>query len=285
MIPVDTLLLILVVTAMVVVGFELTLDDLRRVAHYPTHVLVSVAGQVLALPAIGAAIIVTLDPPPLVAGGLVLVSVAPQATSANLVNLIAKADVALSVTVTTVSNLAALVTTPLAARVAFEGILQHPLGFDLPYPLVMRQITLGMLLPIALGMTLRHLFPHFAESHRNRLRTVTLAALVVMLALMVLDQGEAMVRELGPITLAATLFTVSAAGIGLAIARALRWPRDESVSTAVGFSLRSLSVATLIAIGVLGSTTFLAFAAPFFVIQALLMVPVTVIARRLSASR
>lgn len=283
MIPVDTLLLILVVTAMVVVGFELTLHDLRRVAHYPTHVLVSVAGQVLALPAIGAAIIVTLDPPPLVAGGLVLVSVAPQATSANLVNLIAKADVALSVTVTTVSNLAALFMTPLAARVAFDGVLQRPLGFDLPYPLVMRQITLGMLLPIALGMALRHRFPQFAERHRNRLRNVTLAALVVMLALMVLDQGEAMVRELRPITLAATLFTVSAAGVGLAIAMALRWPRDESVSTAVGFSLRSLSVATLIAISVLGSTTFLAFAAPFFVIQALLMVPVTVIARRVSA--
>lgn len=285
MIPVDTLLLVLVMMAMALVGFELTIDDLRRVAHYPTHVLVSVAGQVLALPALGAAIIVILDPPPLVAGGLILVSVAPQATSANLVSLVARADVALSVTVTTVSNLTALIATPLAARVVFDVALQRPLGFDLPYPVVMRQIGLGMLLPIALGMTLRHLLPQFAERHRNRLRTVTLASLVAMLALMAFDQGDAMVRELRSIALVTTIFTVAAAGTGLAVAVAFRWQRDEAVSTAVGFSLRSLSVATLISISVLGSTTFLAFAAPFFVIQAILMVPVTIAARRLSATR
>jgi len=285
MIPIDLLLHGLVVAAMALVGFELTAADLRRVLHYPAHVLVSVAGQVIALPLIGATLITALDPGPLVAGGLVLVAVAPQATAANLVCLVGRADVALSVTVTAVSNLTALFTTPLAARLVFGLLPDHPPAFELPYAVVMRQIALGMLIPIAAGMAARRLLPWVAERHRGTLRAATLAALVAMLALMVVEQGEAMLREFRSIALAAAAFTLAATAAGLAIALVLRWPRDETVATAVGFSLRSLSVATLIAITLPGGTGFLAFAAPFFVVQALFMIPVTVLARRLAADR
>ncbi len=282
MIPVEALLQALVMMAMTVVGFELTFADLQRVLHYPAHVLVSVVGQVVVLPALAVALIALLEPGPLVAGGLVLVSVAPQATAANLACLLGRTDVALSVTVTAVSSLAALVTTPFAGRLVFDVLLKDPIGFDLPPSPVMRQIFLGMLLPIALGMAARPFLLRFVEGRRGLLQAVTLAVLILMLALMVFDQGAAMAREIRDIALAAAAFTAGAAATGLVISRALRWPRNEVVSTALGFSLRSLSVATLIAIDVLGSTGFLAFAAPFFIVQALMMVPAIFVARRLS---
>lgn len=279
-VPVDLLLPVLVMAAMAIVGLELTVADLGRVLHYPTHVIVSVAGQILALPLIGASLIAWLNPPPAVTGGLILVCVAPQATSANFLCLIGRANLALSVTVTGVSCLLALVTTPLAARVVFDVLLDRSVGFDLPYVPVMQQIFLGMLLPVAAGMLVRHLAPGFVERQRVHLRTFTIAALVVMLGLMAADQGTTIVRELPSIVLAGTLFTVAAAAAGIGLAMVFRWPRDEVLTTTVGFSLRSLSVATLVSINVLGTTQFLAFAAPFFVVQALLMLPAMLLTRR-----
>jgi hypothetical protein len=51
-----------------------------------------------------------------------------------------------------------------------------------------------------------------------------------------------------------------------------------------GFPSRSLSIAALISINVLGRTDFLAFAAPFFLVQALLLVPVMLLARPASGA-
>lgn len=270
----------LVMLAMTIVGLELTVADLKRVMHYPTHVAVAVGGQALALPLIGAGLIALLNPAPAVAGGLILVSVAPQATAANYFCLIGRANLALSVTVTGISSLLALATTPLAARLLFDLLLDRPVGFDLPYGPVMRQVFAGMLLPVAAGMSVRHFAPGFVERNRLRMRVLTIVTLVAMLSLMVADQVDTIRRDLGAIVVAGTLFTVTAAAFGYGIARAFSWPRDEAITTLAGFSLRSLSVATLISINVLGRTEFLAFAAPFFVVQAVLMVPVMLLSRR-----
>lgn len=279
-VPVDLVLPVLVMGAMAIVGLELELADLGRVLHYPTHVVVSVVGQGLTLPVIGASLIAWLEPSPEITGGLILVSVAPQATAANFLCLIGRANLALSVTVTGVSCLLALVTTPLAARVVFDVLLDRAVGFDLPYVPVMQQIFLGMLLPVAAGMLVRHFAPDFVARQRMHLRTFTIVALFVMLGLMAADQGKTIVRELPAIVVAGTLFTIAATAVGAGVALAFRWPGDEVLTTAAGFSLRSLSVATLVSINVLGSTRFLAFAAPFFVVQALLMVPAMLLCRR-----
>ena len=279
-VPLDLLLPALVMAAMTVVGLELTVDDIGRVLHYPTHVAVAVLGPVIVLPLVGASLIALTTPGPVVTGGLILVCVAPQATASNFLCLIGRANLALSVTVTGVSSLLALVTTPLAARLVFDVLLDRSVGFDLPYTPVMQQILIGMLLPVSIGMLVRHLAPGFVERQRAHLRTLTIVTLFAMLGLMVADQGDTIVRELPAIAFIAALFTTVAAATGFALALVFSWPRDEVITTTVGFALRSLSVATLIAINVLGSTQFLAFAAPFFVVQALLMVPLVLLTRR-----
>ena len=67
---------LLIILAMTVVGLELTVADLRRVMHYPLHVAAALLGQTLILPLIAAALILTLRPEPVIAGGLILAAAA-----------------------------------------------------------------------------------------------------------------------------------------------------------------------------------------------------------------
>jgi BASS family bile acid:Na+ symporter len=274
-----TALPVLIILAMTIVGLELTPADFRRVLHYPTQVAACLLGQLVLLPLVGAALILLLHPDPAIAGGLILVAAAPQAIISNYFCLLARADIALSVTLTAISSLLATASTPLVAGWAFDVLMEPQAGFALPAAKVVQQVATGLLLPIAAGMLVRRYAPEFVERHRARLKGLSLVAMAAWLLIVLVNQAGTIERNLVPIVLAAVLFTAAAATLGLAIAQALRWPRMDVVTATVGFPARSLSVATLIAVNVLGRLEFLSFAVVFFLVQAALLVPAILLTR------
>ena len=270
---------LLIIFAMTVVGLELTLADLGRVLHYPVHVAVALLGQVLVLPLIAAALILLLRPEPAVAGGLILAAAAPQAISSNYYCLLARADIALSVTLTAVSSALAVASTPLIATLAFGLLLEHEAGFVLPTAKVMQQVVTGLLLPVSAGMLVRRYAPAFVERNRVRFQRLSLAAIAIMLVVLLVDQAGTIQRNLASIVLAAVLFTAGAAALGLGLAKAFSWSREDTVTMIAAFPSRSLSIATLIAVNVLGRLEFLSFAVVFFLVQSLLLVPAMILFR------
>lgn len=271
---------LLVILAMTVVGLELTLADLARVLHYPLHVAAAAAGQVLGLPLIAVSLVLLFDPAPEIAGGLLLAAAAPQATISNYFCLLARADIALSVTLTAVSSAIALISTPLVAAACFALLLDHGAGMALPAGRAMQQVVLGLLAPVAFGMLVRHYAPGFVERNRRVLRSASLLALLALLTLVVIDQAASIARHLGSIVTLAVLFTVAAAAFGYALARALSWSHADTVTLVAAFPARSLSLATLIAVNVLGRVEFLSFAVVFFVVQGVVLVPAMLALRR-----
>ncbi len=270
---IDVGLPLLIMLAMTVVGLELTLEDLRRVFHYPVHVAVALFGQVVVLPLVAGMLILLLHPEPAVAGGLILAATAPQALSSNYYCLLARADIALSVTLTAVSSALAVVSTPLIAGLAFTLLLEQQAGFVLPIGKVMQQVVTGLLLPVIAGMLVRHYAAGFVERNRARFQYLSLVAILAMLAFLGVDQADTIWRNFGSIVLIAVAFTLAASALGFGFAKALSWNREDTVTLVAAFPSRSLSIATLIAVNVLGRLEFLSFAVIFFVVQALLLVP------------
>jgi BASS family bile acid:Na+ symporter len=270
---------LLIVLAMTVVGLELTPADLRRVLQYPLHVAVALCGQMLILPLIAAALILLLRPEPAIAGGLILAAAAPQAISSNYFCLLARADIALSVTLTAVSSALAVVSTPLIAGSAFGLLLEQQAGFALPPGKVAQQVLTGLLLPVSAGMLVRHYAARFVERNRARFQRLSLAAMLAMLTILIADQAANILRDLGSIALAAVLFTLAASTLALGLAKAFGWSRDDTVTLFAAFPCRSLSMVTLIAVNVLGRLEFVSFAVIFFVVQALLLIPAMILFR------
>lgn len=271
---------LLVILAMTVVGLELTLADLARVLHYPLQVAAAAAAQVLGLPLIAVGLVVLFEPAPEIAGGLLLAAAAPQATISNYFCLLARADIALSVTLTAVSSVIALISTPLVAGACFALLLDHGAGMALPAGKAMQQVVLGLLAPVAFGMLVRHYAPAFVARNRRRLRSASLLALFALLTLVVIDQAASIARHLGSIVTLAVLFTIAAAAFGYMLARALSWSYADTVTLVAAFPARSLSLATLIAVNVLGRLEFLSFAVVFFVVQGVVLAPLMLALRR-----
>ncbi len=270
---------LLIIIAMTVVGLELTIADLRRVMHYPTHVAAALFGQVLALPIVAAALIVMLRPEPVIAGGLILAAAAPQAISSNYFCLLARADIALSVTLTAVSSVLAVVSTPLVATLGFKLLLEQDAGFALPADDVAQQVVTGLLLPVSAGMILRHYAPSFVARNRTRFQWLSVVAVMSMLAILLVDQAGNIWRTLLPTVSIAVAFMAGAAVIGFGMAKSFSWDREDTVTMVAAFPSRSLSIATLVAVNVLEQLDFLSFAVVFFLVQSLLLVPVMMLLR------
>src|SRR3712207_8626168 len=98
---------------MVSLGLALTPADFRRVLVQPRGVSIGIANLLIISPLLAFAAAELTGLPPELAVGLVLLGASPGATTANMLTHLARGDTALSVTMTAVSSLAAVVTVPL----------------------------------------------------------------------------------------------------------------------------------------------------------------------------
>ena len=94
-------------------GLTLTIPDFGLIVKRPLPVLVGVVAQYLIMPLVGWALCYVFRLPNEVAVGVILVGCAPGGTASNVISYLAKADVALSVTMTSISTLLAPLMTPL----------------------------------------------------------------------------------------------------------------------------------------------------------------------------
>ena len=94
-------------------GLTLTVPDFGLIIKRPLPVFVGVAAQYLIMPLVGWALCYVFRLPDAVAVGVILVGCAPGGTASNVISYLAKADVALSVTMTSISTLLAPLMTPL----------------------------------------------------------------------------------------------------------------------------------------------------------------------------
>ncbi|EKX45194.1 hypothetical protein GUITHDRAFT_108836 [Guillardia theta CCMP2712] len=102
---------------MLFMGMTLDVKDFQRVMQSPRQVFLGFMCQFTIMPFLGWSMAKLFGLSPAFAVGLILVSACPGGTASNLVTLIAKADVALSVLMTTVSTMAAPIMTPLLTSI------------------------------------------------------------------------------------------------------------------------------------------------------------------------
>jgi BASS family bile acid:Na+ symporter len=111
--PYKDALTILLQLAMFGMGATLTLDDFARILKMPWGILIGFVLQFLIMPFLGWGISKLLGLPIDLALGMILLGASPGGISSNVVTYLAKGNVALSVTMTACSTMAAPVMTPL----------------------------------------------------------------------------------------------------------------------------------------------------------------------------
>lgn len=245
--PLETVLLaLLLVVLMAGMGASLTTADFRAVARRPRGPLIGLLSQYGWMPMIAFGLAKTLGLPDDMAIALIVVGCTPGGTTSNLFTYFAGADVALSVTMTAISTIVAVVAMPALLYVYSSAYTSATLR--IPYGNVVSTLAV-MLVPMGLGMLVRARAPAAARVVE---RIGGLAGIAVLLLLI----GSALVHNLDLLrattaTMFGAAFGLGALGFGLgwlgARAAGLGAPQRRAVAFETGIQNSPLALGILVA--------------------------------------
>ena len=168
---------------MTVVGLKLTPADFRRVVSAPRAVIGGTLAQIALLPLLTWAVVSALGVSPVLAAGAIIVAVAPNAGITTLLAALARANIALAVTLTALASVLCTVTLPTIAAFGLRVLLGEAVAIDVPVAALIAQLALSLLLPIGIGMTLRAQRPEFVARNLRHLQRAVMIAIGALIAI------------------------------------------------------------------------------------------------------
>jgi len=234
---------------MLSMGLTLSWQDFARVFKIPGSILAGVALQYLIMPMLGYLIARAFQLPMDFVIGLILVASCPGGTASNLVCFIARVNVALSVSLTTVSTLIAVVVTPLLTTWLVESLAEDLTGTRIEVN------TLGLLvktfkvvvLPVLLGVFLNHFFRRLVK--RINPYTPFLAVLsIVFIVDFIFAAKKDEILATGSSLLMA-IITLHALGfiLGYALSRLLGFDEKDAETVSIEVGMQNSGLATELA--------------------------------------
>ncbi len=242
----SVLLPVALAVIMTSLGMSLTLDDFRRVVVYPKGISIGLANLVVLSPllAFGIAELFALEPA--MAVGLVVLGASPGGILANLMTHLARGETALSISMTGISSLAAVVTVPLVLSVGVDHFGAS--GFDESVDMlsVVPRVLAITVIPLSLGMWLRATREQRVEHIGPAFRRVAAVVFVGTVIGVIVAEHDRVLENLGSVAAAAIALNVAAMTISFWVARLARL--DDRQSTAIAMELGVHNTALAIAV-------------------------------------
>lgn len=218
-------------------GITLTLPDFTRIAKRPWVVGLGVALQYIVMPLAGWLVAFALGLPPELAAGVILVGCAPGGTASNVVTYLARGDVALSVSCTTLSTLLAPLLTPVLTLWLAGAYMEVSVAA------MMISIVQTVLVPVIAGVLVRMLIGRIIDVINPVLPWLSAVSIMYIVAVVVSGSADKIVSA-GLLVLAAViLHNAIGLGLGYGVSRAvgLSAPERRALSFEVGLQNSGLA--------------------------------------------
>jgi bile acid:Na+ symporter, BASS family len=263
-------ILLLIIPILMLLMFSLGLDlrtvDFVRVFRHPRAAMIGFAAQMLGLPVAAFLIASLLGLPSILAVGLILLAACPGGPSSNAFTMLARGDVALSVSLTAITSIITVFTIPFVVNVAMAHWMASDAGLRLALVPVLGQNMVTILFPICLGMLVRAKSEVSAETLSRILRKTALPMLLFMVAIFMVQQRDVLLAGITTVALAA----ISLILVTMALGGLLGW---------AGRLRKAARRAILIEVGMQNAAQAMAIAAsPFLLANAAYAVPAVVYA-------
>ncbi len=220
-------------------GLGLRVGNFTEALRRPALVSLGVALQFTVMPLAAWVVGRLAGLPPELLAGMVLVGSCPGGTASNVICYLARGDVALSITMTTVSTLAAVVMTPVLTWVWAGTMVPVPVGS------MLFSILQIVLLPVLAGVALNHLWGRRLAPVKHLFPLVSVVAIALIVAIIVALQRDQLPRVGGILAGAVALHNVAglAAGYGAARLAGLEARLARTLAIEVGMQNSGLAVA------------------------------------------
>ena len=227
-------------------GLNLEFEDFKLFKYRPKPVIAGLVGQIIVLPALAWLIGWVLKLEPIFLIGFVLIACCPGGSSSNVFSMIAKGDVALSVSLTACSSIITLFTVPLilewvTASAGSEVNVHLPVG-----KLVMQNLVL-MFLPIIVGIIVRKKSYWVANKIHKVLSKIAFPALIFLASVFFIQNRDAIIDKFGQLGLSITVLILLAMASGVALSWAMRVNTRERRTIVIEIGMQNAAQAIAIA--------------------------------------
>jgi BASS family bile acid:Na+ symporter len=190
------LILPLLMVIMFGMGMTLNAADFYRVMQRPRLIFLGVALQYTVMPMLAFLISRLLGLGPELTSGMVLVGASSGGTASNVITYLARGDVALSISLTAVSTLLALVLLP--------GLTWLYIGQSVPVPVtdMLLSVLKVVLLPVVVGVGINTLLGERLKPFNRFFPLLSMSAIVLIIAIIVALNHENL-GQVGPLLLLA----------------------------------------------------------------------------------
>ncbi|MEB6478951.1 bile acid:sodium symporter family protein [Acinetobacter vivianii] len=235
-------------------GLELTLKDFARVTKHPKAVIIALFCQLVLLVGIAFLICKILALPPLLAVGLMLLAASPGGSTANLFSYLYKGDIALNISLTALNALVAALFLPFIVNFAILHFMNEGQHVGLQFSKIL-QVFLIILVPVAIGMLVRHFAPHLAEKLNRPVRIFAIVFLLIIIAGAIFNERHNLVEYLGQIGFATALFCAISLAVGYFVPRLFGISSYQARACAFEIGIHNSTLAMTIALTIMASTT------------------------------
>jgi BASS family bile acid:Na+ symporter len=229
------------------VALELKLEDFKRIFVTPKAPLIGLAAQFALLPAFTFLLTLVLRPPPSIALGMILVAACPGGNLSNIMTFLARGNCAISVSMTAVSTLAAIIMTPL--NLALWGSLNPNTAA------ILRRVSLSPLdvfitvfiilgIPLCIGLLIARSFPALAQKARRPFKIFSLVFFISIVGAALDVNWQNFLNYVGLVFIGVLIHNALALNLGYWCGRLFRLPEQDTraVSIEVGIQNSGLGL-------------------------------------------
>jgi BASS family bile acid:Na+ symporter len=230
--------------AMLGMGALLAPRDFARVIQTPRALSVGLVVQLVAAPVVAFALGRILPVETGIAAGLVLVAAVPGGTMSNVVTHLGRGNIALSIALTGVTTVGALVTTPIILRLFVGDFL--PENFEMPTGRIAWEIFVTLLVPLSSGMLIGARLP----AHKDVLSRWSIRGSIAVIAIMIVGSagsGRVDAEAIGGVGVLAILALAALCqGVAWLGARMAGLDHSDRLAIVIEATIRNVSLAVLV---------------------------------------
>lgn len=222
-------------------GTELSLKDFQRIVQMPKGVIVGVMCHYIIMPMVGFGVAHMFNFPPEIAAGIILVGCCPSGLASNVMCYLSRGNLALSVSVTTVSTLVAPLLTPLLMRLLGGSLIEIHF-MDMVWEMVKMVV-----LPVALGVLVHYLLKERAKWLNKVLPVTSMIGIVIILVVIIAKGRDPLLKVGGLIILATFIHNTFGYLLGYWSGRLLRFNERDSRTIALEVGMQNAGLASALA--------------------------------------
>lgn len=236
---------------MFTMGLTLRAADFKRILEDPRPILVGVLLQFILMPLLAVVLAKMFGLSNQLTAGLVLVGCCAGGTASNVISYLARADLALSISMTVCSTLVGVVATPLLTGF----YLATTINVDTIGMLV--SIIQIVLIPVLAGITLSHFFPELIRPLTPALPALSILIILTIIAIVVALNSDSLL-EVGALTLVAVvLHNLGGMCGGFYLSRLMGFDTRQSHTIAIEVGMQNSGLGVALALEFFSATAAL----------------------------